>query len=92
MIPARRREAAAALGADVTGAAPADLGGILARAFTSLMRETGLPNGIAGLSCGEADIPALAEGAYAGQRLLVMAPRSVSKADLQFLYRDALRY
>jgi len=56
------------------------------------MRETGLPSGIAALGYGEADVTALAEGAYAQQRPLVMAPRSVSIEDLKGLYRDALRY
>jgi len=90
--PGRHLEAAAAMGADVSGAAPEDAGEILARAFISLMRETGLPSGIAALGYGEADVPALAEGAYAQQRPLVMAPRTVSKQDLENLYRDALRY
>ena len=90
--PARHLDAAAALGVDVTGAAPADAGEILAQAFISLMRETGLPNGIAALGYGEADLPALAEGAFAQQRPLVMAPRAVSKQYLEGLYRDALRY
>jgi alcohol dehydrogenase class IV len=90
--PARHLEAAAALGADVAGAKPEDAGRILADAFISLMRATGLPSGIAALGYGEADVPALAEGAFAQQRPLVMAPRTVSKQDLEGLYRDAMRY
>jgi len=90
--PARHLEAAAALGADVNGAAPGDAGEILSRAFIDLMRETGLPSGIAALGYGEEDVPALAQGAFAQQRPLVMAPRSVSLQDLEALYRDAMRY
>jgi hydroxyacid-oxoacid transhydrogenase len=90
--PARHLEAAAALGADVGGAAPEDAGRVLADAFIALMRATGLPSGIAALGYGEGDVPALAEGAYAQQRPLIMAPRSVSKQDLEGLYRDAMRY
>ncbi len=90
--PERHLEAAAALGADVAGATPADAGEILARAFIALMRETGLPSGIAALGYGEADVRALAEGAFAQQRPLVMAPRDVSRQDLESIYRDALRY
>jgi hypothetical protein len=33
-----------------------------------------------------------AEGAFAQQRPLVMAPRSVSRQDLEGIYRGALRY
>jgi hydroxyacid-oxoacid transhydrogenase len=90
--PARHLDAAAALGVDVSGAQFEDAGPILADAFVALMRDTGLPSGIAALGYGEADLPALAEGAYAQQRPLVMAPRSVSKQDLEGIYRDALRY
>ena len=90
--PARHLEAAAALGADTAGAGPEDAGEILARAFIALMRETGLPSGIAALGYGESDVPALAEGAMAQQRPLVMAPRRVSKQDLEGIYRNALRY
>jgi len=90
--PRRHLEAAAALGADIAGAAPEDAGEILAQAFISLMRAAGLPSGIAALGYGEADVPALAEGAFAQQRPLVMAPRAVSKDDLAKIYRDALRY
>jgi alcohol dehydrogenase class IV len=64
----------------------------LARTFISLMRATGLPSGIAALGYTEEDMRALAEGAFAQQRPLVMAPRGVSKQDLEGLYRNALRY
>ena len=90
--PERHLEAAAALGVDVSGATPDDAGEILAGAFTRLMRATGLPSGIAALGYEEADVRALAEGAFAQQRPLVMAPRDVSKKDLEMLYREALRY
>jgi alcohol dehydrogenase class IV len=90
--PARHLEAAAALGVDVSQARPEDAGRILADAFIALMRATGLPSGIAALGYGEDDVPALAAGAHAQQRPLVMAPRSVSKQDLEGIYRDALRY
>ena len=44
------------------------------------------------LGYSEADVPDLAEGAFAQQRPLVMAPRSVSRLDLESMYRDAMRY
>ena len=90
--PARHLEAAAALGADVAGAAPDEAGELLAQRFIALMRATGLPNGLAALGYGEADVPALAQGAFAQQRPLVMAPRSVTPQDLEGLYRGAMRY
>ena len=90
--PTRHMEAAAALGVDSDGSGPDDAGELLADAFIALMRQTGLPNGITALGYGEADIPALAEGAFAQQRPLIMAPRAVAKADLEALFRGALRY
>lgn len=90
--PARHLEAAAALGADVQGAAPGDAGPLLAGKLIAMMRATGMPAGIAELGYGEADIPALVAGAFAQQRLLVVAPRPVAEADLAALYREALAY
>jgi len=90
--PRRHLEAAGALGVDVDGASLDDAGEILAKAFISLMRQTGLPSGIAALGYGEADVPALAEGAFAQQRPLIMAPRAVSKQDLEGIYRNGMRY
>lgn len=90
--PQRHLDAAAAMGADVAGAKLEDAGEILAQAFIRLMRETGLPSGTAALGYRESDIPALAEGAYAQQRPLIMAPRAVSKQDLEGIYRDGMRY
>ena len=90
--PERHLEAAAALGVDVRDAAPEKAGEILANAFIALMRETGLPSGIAALGYSEADVPSLAEGAFAQQRPLVMAPCAVTKPDLEVMYRDAMRY
>jgi alcohol dehydrogenase class IV len=90
--PNRHLEAAVAMGADVAGAKPEDAGEILAQAFIRLMRETGLPSGIAALGYKESDVPALAEGAYAQQRPLIMAPRAVSQQDLERIYRGAMRY
>jgi alcohol dehydrogenase class IV len=80
------------MGADLAGARPEDAGEILAQCFIRLMRATGLPSGIAALGYGETDLSALAEGAFAQQRPLVMAPRAVSKQDLEGIYRDALQY
>lgn len=90
--PERHLEAAAALGADTRGARAEDAGEILAQAFIALMRECGLPSGIAALGYTDIDAPALAAGAYAQQRPLIMAPRQVSRDDLERIYRDAMRY
>jgi alcohol dehydrogenase class IV len=51
-----------------------------------------MPNGIGALGYGDADVAALAEGAYAQQRLLANSPVPVSEDDLQRLYRGAASY
>ena len=86
--PERHREAAFLLGASGDG----DAGSVLADTLIAMMKRTGVPNGIAELGYGDADIPALVEGAIAQQRLLVLAPCEVSEGDLVGLYADAMRY
>lgn len=90
--PDRHLEAAQLLGAKTRGAAPAEGGEILAGTITRLMRDTGIPGGIAELGYEDSDIPDLAERAFAQQRLLNNAPRPVTQADLETLFAAAMRY
>jgi alcohol dehydrogenase class IV len=57
-----------------------------------MMRDTDMPNGIAALGYGDGDVAALAQGAFAQQRLLANSPVAVSEEDLQALYRSASSY
>jgi len=90
--PERHLQAAALLGADVAGAGPEDAGEVLAGCIIDMMRATDMPNGIAALGYGQADIAALAKGAFAQQRLLANSPVAVGEDDLQMLYRNANTY
>ncbi|HYH23487.1 MAG TPA: hydroxyacid-oxoacid transhydrogenase [Azospirillum sp.] len=90
--PQAHLRAAEALGADVRGVSHQDAGAVLAVRLIELMRATGLPNGLSALGYGAADIPGLAKGALAQQRLLSIAPLPVSEEDLHALYKDAMRY
>ncbi len=90
--PERHLEGAALLGAETSGAAPSDSGEVLAAEIVSLMRKTGMPNGISGVGYGEADLPALTDGAFPQQRLLKNAPREISRDALTGLFSDALSY
>jgi len=90
--PERHLQGAEWLSADVRGAAPADSGEVLAKHLIKLMQATGIPNGISGVGYGEGDIGALAEGAFAQQRLLTNAPREVGRDDLGRLFRGAMQY
>lgn len=86
----RHLEAAAALGAEVRGAAAEDAGAILGAHLAGLMRRTGVPQSIAAIGYGEADLDALAERAALQKRLCDNAPRPVSSGDLRALFAGAL--
>jgi alcohol dehydrogenase class IV len=90
--PDRHLKAAEAMGADVTDAPLDDAGDILADRVIALMRETGIPNGLAGVGYSEEDLPQLVEKAHAQQRLLVNSPSPVGRTELGTLFRDAMRY
>ncbi len=88
--PDRHLTAARALGA--TGGGLDEAGEILAGQLEAMMRATGIPSGLKALGYGEADIPALVDGAWKQQRLLVMAPKEVTRDHLAALYGAAMRY
>ncbi|TVR97737.1 MAG: iron-containing alcohol dehydrogenase [Rhodospirillales bacterium] len=90
--PERHLEVAAALGVDVRNHHPRDAGPLLAERLAAMMRETGLPGGLAEIGYGDDAVPALVEGAFQQQRLLTIAPRPVSRDDLAALFRAAMRY
>ena len=90
--PERHLRAAELLGADVHGVVPEDAGECLANALIDLMRRTGIPNGLSGVGFDEADVPALVEGTLPQQRVTKLSPRPVDPADLDALFRSAMRY
>lgn len=90
--PDRHLKAAALLGGDTGDAGEEDAGEVLAARIITMMRDTDMPNGISALGYGDGDITALAEGAYAQQRILSNSPLPVSEDDLQALYRGAHSY
>jgi alcohol dehydrogenase class IV len=88
--PERHLECAALLGADVRGAAPDDAGRILGDRLASILRAVGMPAGLAGVGYGDGDVDALVERAHAQQRLLVNAPREMTREVLADLFRASL--
>ena len=79
--PARHRHAAEILG-----------GTDLPQVLRELIRDVGLPNGLAELGYGDADVDALVEGAMAQQRLLATAPVEVTPEDLARVFRGSMRH
>jgi len=90
--PERHLRAASCLGAHIRDAGPADAGEALAGRVVELMRSAGMPNGLAALGFGAADVDALATGAEPQYRVIRNAPKDVSRDDLKSLFSAAMRY
>jgi alcohol dehydrogenase class IV len=90
--PERHLRCATALGAQTTGASPADAGEVLAKRIIELMRATDMPNGLAALGFDESQIEALAKGAEPQYRVIKNAPIDVGHDELCALFKSAMRY
>src|SRR5262245_33417070 len=89
--PERHLRAAAALGADTRGAAPADAGEILAERVIYFMRLLQMPSGLAAIGYAECDIPALVRGTLPQHRVTKLSPLPAGEAELTKLFRDSLK-
>jgi hydroxyacid-oxoacid transhydrogenase len=89
--PERHLRAAAALGADITGASPEDAGPILAERVVHFMKLLRMPNGLAAVGYNEADIPALVAGTLPQHRVTKLSPRPAGEAELMGLFQGSLR-
>lgn len=69
---------------------PGHLRDALPEALVALMRDIGMPNGLAAVGYTENDVPALVEGTMKQQRLLATAPREVTEDDVAAILRDSL--
>ncbi|WP_374454755.1 hydroxyacid-oxoacid transhydrogenase [Nocardioides sp.] len=81
--PDRHRRAAELLGGE---------GEPLPDVLRGLMRDVGLPSGLAELGYGSADVDDLVEGALKQQRLLATAPIDVTADDLATVFRRSLEH
>jgi len=88
--PARHLEAAAALGADITGVKDSDAGSVLADRITWFMRRLDVPNGLKAVGYTTRDIPALVEGTLPQHRVTKLSPRPALPEDLAALFESAL--
>ena len=86
----RHLEAAAALGADVTGVQAADAGRVLADRITWFMRELNVPNGLRAIGYSSSDIPALVEGTLPQHRVTKLSPRPAGPEELSTLFEEAM--
>ncbi|MGE5191388.1 MAG: iron-containing alcohol dehydrogenase, partial [Deltaproteobacteria bacterium] len=88
--PDRHLHAARALGADVSHAAHADAGKVLAERVIGFMKRLKTPNGLAAVGYTSADIPALVQGTLPQHRVTKLSPRPAGEADLAELFRESL--
>src|SRR3989475_3731802 len=90
--PERHLRAAQLLGASVSGLATTEMPEVLPRMLLSLMRDTGIPNGLAALGYGESDVSTLIDGTLKQQRLLINSPRNVGAEELQYVIQHSFEY
>lgn len=88
--PERHLEAARLMGADTANSRIEDAGNILANAIISLMKETGMPNGLAAVGFTAADADKLVEGTLPQQRVTRLSPRPFTPDDLRQMFLDSL--
>ena len=63
---------------------------VLPRVIGALMRDIGIPNGLAEVGYGDSDVDDLVAGALQQQRLLATSPRSVTDEDLARIFRASM--
>ena len=84
--PERHLHAARLLDPECAADGPDALPGVL----LALMRDVGLPNGLAEVGYGDADVDDLVDGSLKQQRLLATAPRDVTGEDLAGVIRGSM--
>ena len=90
--PERHWKAADAMGADLTDKKMEDGGEILADQIISMMRDTGIPNGLSGVGYSMSDLDALTDRSFAQKRLIDNGPLPVAMNELKELFHDAMSY
>jgi alcohol dehydrogenase class IV len=86
--PERHLRAARLLDPSASGDGPDVLPGVL----SALMRDIGIPNGLAEVGYGDADVDDLVAGSMQQQRLLATAPRTVREEDLASVFRGSMEH
>ncbi len=69
-----------------------DAGDILAELLISMMKATGMPNGLSDIGYSNDDIDGLCRGAYKQKRLLNNMPCAIDEQGLSSIYENAIRY
>jgi len=88
--PEKHLEAARLMGADTANSRMEDAGDILADTIVSLMKKTGMPNGLSAVGFTADDVDKLVEGTLPQQRVTRLSPRAFTPDDLKKLFLDSL--
>jgi hydroxyacid-oxoacid transhydrogenase len=75
---------------DPSAEVASDPAALLPDTLTRLMRDIGMPDGLAAVGFGDDDVDDLVEGALKQQRLLATAPRPVQADDLAAIFRCSM--
>ena len=75
---------------DPSADTPSDPAAHLPDVLIRLMRDVGIPGGVAAVGFGAADVAELVEGALKQQRLLATAPRPVTGDDLAGIFQRSM--
>ncbi len=86
--PERHLKAARLLDPEAPGSDASVLPGVLTR----LMRDIGIPNGLAEVGYGEGDVGDLVAGSLQQQRLLATAPKAVTDDDLASVFHGSMEH
>ncbi|MBJ7528564.1 MAG: iron-containing alcohol dehydrogenase, partial [Nocardioides sp.] len=86
--PERHLAAARLLDPSATGTGP----DVLPDVISTLMRDIGLPSGLAEVGYGDGDVDDLVGGALQQQRLLATAPREATPDDLAAVFRGSMEH
>ncbi|HEX3349360.1 MAG TPA: hydroxyacid-oxoacid transhydrogenase [Acetobacteraceae bacterium] len=88
--PQRHLAAARMLDPQAAAESSDDPSGVLPRVLIRLMRDIGIPDGVAAVGFGADDVDDLVAGALKQQRLLATAPRPVTGEDLAGIFRRSM--
>ena len=91
-FPERHWQAADAMVADLIDKNMNDAGEILADQIISMMRDTGIPNGLSGVGYSMNDLDALTDRSFAQKRLIENGPLPIARNELKELFQDAMSY
>ena len=80
------------MGADLNHKNIEDGGEILAEQIISMMRDTGIPNGLSGVGYSMSDLDELTDRSFAQKRLIDNGPLLIERNELKKLFHDAMSY